>query len=546
MYKILVSDPISPEGLKSLTEHKDFEVDVNTELSKTELAETITNYEGLIVRSQTQVTSDIISAAPNLKVIARAGVGVDNIDVDAATKHGVIVINAPDGNTISATEHSMAMILSMARNVPQAHQSLKNGKWDRKIYRGTELYNKTLGVIGAGRIGIGVAKRAQSFGMNILAFDPYLSEDKAKELNVTRATVEEIAEQADFVTVHTPLTPKTKGIVDEAFFDKAKPTLQIINVARGGIIDEDALIEALDANQIQGAAIDVFETEPATDSPLVAHDKIIVTPHLGASTVEAQEKVAVSVANEIVDIFEQGNVVNAINAPKMSFNEINDELKPYIELSKLTGEVGIQLLEKAPRELQIKYKGDIAIDDTSLLTRTLVSGVLRQDLAERVNLINALVLLNEQGVSYNIEKDTKHRGFSNYIELTLINKDTQIKIGATVLNGYGPRIVRINDYPVDFKPEKHQLVINHNDRPGIVGRTGQILGEYNINIASMHLGRTNQGGNALMVLSIDHPVTQDVIEALYEIEGFNLIRSVELDVESSIELDEKASETYHI
>ncbi|MBO1221613.1 phosphoglycerate dehydrogenase [Staphylococcus nepalensis] len=546
MYKILVSDPISPEGLKSLTEHKDFEVDVNTELSKTELAETITNYEGLIVRSQTQVTSDIISAAPNLKVIARAGVGVDNIDVDAATKHGVIVINAPDGNTISATEHSMAMILSMARNVPQAHQSLKNGKWDRKIYRGTELYNKTLGVIGAGRIGIGVAKRAQSFGMNILAFDPYLSEDKAKELNVTRATVEEIAEQADFVTVHTPLTPKTKGIVDKAFFDKAKPTLQIINVARGGIIDEDALIEALDANQIQGAAIDVFETEPATDSPLVAHDKIIVTPHLGASTVEAQEKVAVSVANEIVDIFEQGNVVNAINAPKMSFNEINDELKPYIELSKLTGEVGIQLLEKAPRELQIKYKGDIAIDDTSLLTRTLVSGVLRQDLAERVNLINALVLLNEQGVSYNIEKDTKHRGFSNYIELTLINKDTQIKIGATVLNGYGPRIVRINDYPVDFKPEKHQLVINHNDRPGIVGRTGQILGEYNINIASMHLGRTNQGGNALMVLSIDHPVTQDVIEALYEIEGFNLIRSVELNVESSIELDEKASETYHI
>lgn len=530
MYKILVSDPISPDGLKSLTDHSDFNVDIQTDLNETELAEIIPNYEGLIVRSQTQVTSNIIAAAPNLKVIARAGVGVDNIDVEAATKHGVIVINAPDGNTISATEHSMAMILSMARNVPQAHQSLKNGKWDRKAYRGTELYNKTLGVIGAGRIGIGVAKRAQSFGMNILAFDPYLSEDKAKELNVTRATVDEIAEQADFVTVHTPLTPKTRGIVDKAIFEKAKPTLQIINVARGGIIDEDALVEALDTNQIQGAAIDVFESEPATESPLVAHDKIIVTPHLGASTVEAQEKVAVSVANEIIDIFEHGNVVNAINAPKMSFNEINDELKPYIELSKLTGEVGIQLLEKAPRELQIKYKGDIALDDTSLLTRTLVSGVLRQDLAERVNLINALVLLNEQGVSYNIEKDTKHRGFSNYIELTLINKDTQIKIGATVLNGYGPRIVRINEYPVDFKPEKHQLVINHNDRPGIVGRTGQILGEYNINIASMHLGRTNQGGNALMILSIDHPVTQDVIDALYEIEGFNLIRSVELDV----------------
>ncbi|MDH9160840.1 phosphoglycerate dehydrogenase [Staphylococcus succinus] len=530
MYKILVSDPISPEGLKSLFDHKDFEIETNTELNESELIEKIVDFEGLIVRSQTQVTADIIAAAPNLKVIARAGVGVDNIDVDAATKHGVIVINAPDGNTISATEHSMAMILSMARNIPQAHLSLKDGRWDRKTFRGTELYNKTLGVIGAGRIGLGVAKRAQSFGMHILAFDPYLSEDKAKELNVTRATVEEIAEQADFVTVHTPLTPKTKGIVGEAFFEKAKPTLQIINVARGGIIDEEALLKALDNNQIQTAAIDVFETEPATESPLVKHDKVIVTPHLGASTVEAQEKVAVSVANEIIDIFENGNVLNAINAPKMTYSEINDELKPYIELTKLTGEVGIQLLEKAPRELQIKYEGDIALDDTSLLTRTLVSGVLRQDLGERVNLINALVLLNEQGVSYNIEKNTKHRGFSNYIELTLINKDTKITIGATVLNGYGPRIVRINDYPVDFKPEQYQLVVNHTDKPGIVGHTGQILGEYNINIASMHLGRTNQGGNALMVLSIDHPVNEDVINSLYSIEGFNLVRNVELDI----------------
>ncbi|RIP34060.1 phosphoglycerate dehydrogenase [Staphylococcus gallinarum] len=530
MYKILVSDPISPEGLKSLTDHKDFEVVTNTELSESELIEKIVDFEGLIVRSQTQVTADIIAAAPNLKVIARAGVGVDNIDIDAATKHGVIVINAPDGNTISATEHSMAMILSMARNVPQAHKSLKEGKWDRKTYRGTELYNKTLGVVGAGRIGLGVAKRAQSFGMKILAFDPYLSEDKARELNVVRATVDEIAEQADFVTVHTPLTPKTKGIVGEAFFAKAKPTLQIINVARGGIIDEEALLNALNEGRIQAAALDVFETEPATESPLVKHDKVVVTPHLGASTVEAQEKVAVSVANEIVDIFENGNVLNAINAPRMTYNEINEELKPYIELSKLTGEVGIQLLEKAPRELQIKYEGDLALDDTSLITRTLVSGVLRQDLGERVNLINALVLLNEQGVSYNIEKNAKHRGFSNYIELTLINKDTQIKIGATVLNGYGPRIVRINDYPVDFKPEQHQLVINHTDKPGIVGRTGQILGEFDINIASMHLGRTNLGGNALMVLSIDHPVNQDVIDALFQIEGFNNVRSVELDI----------------
>ena len=533
MYKILVSDPISLEGLASLHEHSNFDLTTATDLTEAQLIDEIGNYEALIVRSQTQVNAQVIEAAKNLKVIARAGVGVDNIDIDAATKNGIIVINAPDGNTISATEHSMAMILSMARNIPQAHKSLQEGKWDRKAYRGTELYTKTLGVIGAGRIGIGVAKRAQSFGMKILAFDPYLSEEKAKELEVTRASVDEIAEQADFVTVHTPLTPKTKGIVGKAFFDKAKPNLQIINVARGGIIDEAALLDALNNDQIQSAALDVFETEPATESPFANHDKVIVTPHLGASTVEAQEKVAVSVANEIIDIFENGNVLHAVNAPRMTFDETHEEVKPFIELSKLTGEVGIQLLDKAPRELHIKYEGDIALDDTSLITRTLVSSVLSQDLAERVNLINALVLLNEQGVSYNIEKNTKRHGFSNYIELTLTNNDTQIKIGATVLNGYGPRIVRINDYPVDFKPEKNQLIVNHTDRPGIVGKTGQILGEYGINIASMHLGRTNQGGNALMILSVDHPVNEEIINDLYQIEGFNLIRNVQLDLQHS-------------
>ena len=533
MYKILVSDPISPEGLASLHEHSNFDLTTATDLTEAQLIDEIGNYEALIVRSQTQVNAQVIEAAKNLKVIARAGVGVDNIDIDAATKNGIIVINAPDGNTISATEHSMAMILSMARNIPQAHKSLQEGKWDRKAYRGTELYTKTLGVIGAGRIGIGVAKRAQSFGMKILAFDPYLSEEKAKELEVTRASVDEIAEQADFVTVHTPLTPKTKGIVGKAFFDKAKPNLQIINVARGGIIDEAALLDALNNDQIQSAALDVFETEPATESPFANHDKVIVTPHLGASTVEAQEKVAVSVANEIIDIFENGNVLHAVNAPRMTFDETHEEVKPFIELSKLTGEVGIQLLDKAPRELHIKYEGDIALDDTSLITRTLVSSVLSQDLAASVNLINALVLLNEQGVSYNIEKNTKRHGFSNYIELTLTNNDTQIKIGATVLNGYGPRIVRINDYPVDFKPEKNQLIVNHTDRPGIVGKTGQILGEYGINIASMHLGRTNQGGNALMILSVDHPVNEEIINDLYQIEGFNLIRNVQLDLQHS-------------
>ncbi|QUM67968.1 phosphoglycerate dehydrogenase [Staphylococcus delphini] len=527
-YKVLVADPISVEGLKSLNDDADFEVVHQTGLSEAELIDAIQDYDALIVRSQTTVTADILKAGQKLKVVARAGVGVDNIDTETATKEGIIVINAPDGNTISATEHSVAMILSMARNIPQAHASLSNGEWDRKTFRGTELYQKTLGVIGTGRIGTGVAKRLQSFGMRVIAYDPYLSEEKAKELEFTRATVDEIAQQADFVTVHTPLIEKTKGIVNANFFNQAKPNLQIINVARGGIIDENALIEALDQNKIAGAALDVFESEPAMNSPVTKHPKIIVTPHLGASTLEAQEKVAVSVAQEIIDIIKHENVANAVNAPSGVFNE-DEELKPFVDLAKTTGKVGIQLLPKAPRMLKITYAGDIALDDTSLITRTLVKGVLEQDMGDHVNLINALVLLNEQNVTYTIEKTKKKKGFSNYIELELINKGDVVKIGATVLNGFGPRIVRINDYPVDFKPEHYQLVIHHFDRPGIVGKTGQILGEHGVNIASMHLGRSQIGGDAMMILSIDHPINETVREALLEIDGFQSVLQVTLD-----------------
>ncbi|MGV3275163.1 phosphoglycerate dehydrogenase [Staphylococcus sp. 11261D007BR] len=527
IYKILVADPISEDGLKALYDDSDFQIEVQTGLTEATLQSMIANYDAIIVRSQTTISSKIIEQASNLKVIARAGVGVDNIDVEAATKHGIIVINAPDGNTISATEHSVAMILSMARNIPQAHHSLKNGEWDRKAFRGTELYHKTLGVIGTGRIGIGIIQRLQSFGMRVLAYDPYLSEDKAKELNITRATVEEIAQHADFVTVHTPLTEKTKGLIGADFFNLAKPNLRVINVARGGIIDEAALVEALDQNKIAGAALDVFETEPATEAKVVKHPKIIVTPHLGASTIEAQEKVAVSVSEEIIEIIKHQNVTHAVNAPKVIFKE-DEEVQPYIDLAQTTGEFGIQLMTKAPRTLKIQYAGDIALDDTSLITRTLVKSVLKQDLGDHVNLINALVLLNEQNVTYTIEKTKKKQGFSNYIELELINKEDVVKIGATVLNGFGPRIVRINDYPVDFKPETYQLVINHQDKPGTVGKTGQILGEHGVNIASMHLGRTQIGGNAMMILSVDHNVEKSVQASLLTIDGFKNITQVTL------------------
>ncbi|UDI78027.1 phosphoglycerate dehydrogenase [Staphylococcus taiwanensis] len=529
-HNILVADPISEEGLESLISHPQFNVDIKTGLSEQEIIEIISEYEGLIVRSQTQVSSEISQHASQLKVIARAGVGVDNIDIDAATLQGVLVINAPDGNTISATEHSVAMILAMARNIPQAHASLKNKEWNRKAFKGVELYQKTLGVIGAGRIGLGVAQRLQSFGMNVLAFDPYLTQEKAQQLDIQLASIDEIAEKADFVTVHTPLTPKTRGIINADFFSKAKPSLQIINVARGGIINEQDLVDALNNNLISRAAIDVFEHEPPTDSPLLDNDKIIVTPHLGASTIEAQEKVAISVAKEMIDILENGNVTNAVNAPKLNLNDVDESTQDWIHIGELTGELAIQLLDGAPREIKIIFNGEEAKKENDLITRSIVTRILQQDLGERVNLINALALLNQQGVTHNIEQRAPQGAFNNYIQVELTSDNEVIKIGATVISGFGARIVRINDYSVDFKPNKYQLVSYHGDKPGMVGLTGQLLGKHHINIASMSLGRSTEGGQAMMVLSVDQPITSDIIEDLYKHGGYDKIYGTTLSV----------------
>ncbi|WP_054193081.1 phosphoglycerate dehydrogenase [Staphylococcus aureus] len=551
-FNVLVADPISKDGIKALLDHEQFNVDIQTGLSEEALIKIIPSYHALIVRSQTTVTENIINAADSLKVIARAGVGVDNININAATLKGILVINAPDGNTISATEHTLAMLLSMARNIPQAHQSLTNKEWNRNAFKGTELYHKTLGVIGAGRIGLGVAKRAQSFGMKILAFDPYLTDEKAKSLSITKATVDEIAQHSDFVTLHTPLTPKTKGLINADFFAKAKPSLQIINVARGGIIDEKALIKALDEGQISRAAIDVFEHEPATDSPLVAHDKIIVTPHLGASTVEAQEKVAISVSNEIIEILIDGTVTHAVNAPKMDLSNIDDTVKSFINLSRTVGELAIQLMYNAPSSIKITYGGDLAIQlmynapssikityggdlasiDSSLLTRTIITHILKDDLGPEVNIINALMLLNQQQVTLNIENNKAETGFSNYLEVELSNDSDSVKVGASVFTGFGPRIVRINNFSVDLKPNQYQIVSYHNDTPGMVGKTGALLGKYNINIASMTLGRTEAGGDALMILSVDQPVSNNIIDELKQVGEYNQIFTTELTVQS--------------
>lgn len=528
MYKILVTDGISATGLKSLVNHPNFVIERQPTLGIEILKKRIGQYDALIVRSQTKVTSELLEHADKLHVIARAGVGVDNIDVNAATKKGIIVINAPGANTIAATEHTLAMMLALARKIPQAHHVTTSGLWDRNSFKGVELYKKNLGIIGMGKIGTEVAKRAKSFGMNILGFDPYLSEERARKLGITKATLDTIARDSDFITVHTPLTNDSRGLINEAFIQKTKKGVRFINCARGGIINETALVTAIQSGHVAGAALDVFTKEPVTDQNLLENPNIIVTPHLGASTVEAQEKVAQTVSAEIIEIFETHSVTNAVNMPQMS-GETQQKMKHYLVLGEQIGQLAVQLLKKAPEKIQISYYGELIEEDTELLTRTLIKGILSCHLSDSVNLINAFHLLKEQGVSYNVQKNASDKGFANYMELTISHGNSTANMGATVLNGYGARIVKINSYRIDVRPEKHMLYIKHQDIPGMIGKVGSLLGKYDINIGTMQVGRTIVGGEAVMILTLDKTLNAEIITALVAVNGLIEAQILELE-----------------
>ncbi|CRK81721.1 phosphoglycerate dehydrogenase [Neobacillus massiliamazoniensis] len=535
MYKILVTDGISDTGLKSLFDHPHFVVERQPTLPTVELKNIIGDYDALIVRSQTKVTEELLEAADKLRVIARAGVGVDNIDVNAATRKGIIVINAPGANTIAATEHTLAMMLSLARKIPQAHEKTVSGIWDRNSFKGVELYKKTLGVIGMGKIGVEVAKRAKSFGMNILGFDPYLTEERANKLGITKASLDIIAQESDFITVHTPLTNDTRGLINDEYLRKTKKGVRFVNCARGGIIDEKALVRAIQEGHVAGAALDVFEKEPVANPELLQNPNIIVTPHLGASTVEAQEKVAEEVSAEIIEIFEKQSIQNAVNMPQMS-GETQAKLQPYLLLGDQMGQLVVQLLKgNAPAKIEINYYGDLIGEDTELLTRTLLKGILSYHLSDSVNLINVLHLLKEQGVSYNVQKNATNKGFANYMELSVSQGKDSAKVGATVLNGYGARIVKINQYRIDIKPEKHLLYVKHQDMPGMIGKVGSLLGDYQINIGTMQVGRTTIGGEAIMCLTLDKKVDANVLRALTLIDGLNEAQLLELASVDSFE-----------
>jgi len=527
MYKVLITDPLSEFGIQKLLEAPDVEVVQKPGLSPSDLLAEIGEYDALLVRSQTQVTAEVLAAGTKLKAVGRAGVGVDNIDTNAATQAGVVVINAPDGNTISTAEHSFAMLMAVARNIPQAYRKLADGTWDRKSFQGVELNGKVLGVIGFGRIGTEVAKRAKAFHMQVLAYDPFLTEERAAKVGVTSASVDEIVKQADFITVHTPLTKETRHLLGSREFAMMKDGVRVINCARGGIIDEKALYEAILTGKVAGAALDVFEVEPPVDNPLIGLPQVVVTPHLGASTVEAQENVAVDVSEEILKVLRGEAFKNAVNLPAVPAH-VMEKLQPYYTLGERLGNFLAQISVGSVQEITITYSGELTEVDTAPLTRTILKGVLSYRLGDGVNYVNAPLLAKTREIAVVEQKSSQNKGFMNLLTLTIKTSLETKSVSGTLLNGYGPRIVKIDGYAIDVSPEGYLLYVHHNDRPGVIGHVGTILGSNAVNIATMQVGRRDVGGDAIMMLTVDKPLAPDLLDQLGELAEIKSVTQVEL------------------
>ena len=513
MYKILVSDPLSEEGLKVLKDNKEFQVDVKLKQPPEELKKIIGEYDALLVRSETKVTADIIQHGARLKVIGRAGVGLDNVDADAATKKGIIVMNTPGGNTISTAEHAMSLIMSLARNIPAADASMKTGAWDRKKFMGVELYQKTLGIIGMGRIGTELAKRALSFGMRVMASDPFLKPEKAAELSVELVSLDKVLKEADFITVHTPLTDETKHMISTKQIEMMKKGVRLINCARGGIYDEAAVAEGIKSGKIAGAAFDVYEQEPPKDYTLAKMDKVVATPHLGASTEEAQSKVAIEIAEQVADAIMGRGIRNAINISYVEYKAWK-ALRPYILLAEKMGRLQAQLVNEAVAEVTINYLGDVAKHDTAVISTAFVKGLLMQTVGEQVNNINANIIAKERGISVTESKNTTSEEFAHLITTTVKTRSGLSVISGALFANNEPRIVKIDNYYVDAVPSGNMILISNRDVPGIVGNVGSILGKNGINIAAMTFGREKQGGNAISLCNVDSDVPAKVLEEL--------------------------------
>jgi D-3-phosphoglycerate dehydrogenase len=522
--KVLVSDNISPKGV-AILKNAGFEVDVKIGMKPEELKACIGEYHGLVIRSATKVTAEIVDAAVNLKVIGRAGSGLDNVDKIAASKKGIVVMNTPGGNTITTAEHSIAMLFSVARLIPQATASMKAGKWEKKKFMGVELFNKTLGILGLGNIGTQVAKRAQGLEMNVIAYDPFLSEDKAGTLGIRKVSLDELFALSDFITIHTPMTPETKGIVNSETITKMKDGVRIINCARGGIVNEQDLYEALKSGKVAGAALDVFEKEPPVDNPLLTLDSVICTPHLGASTEEAQENVALAVAEQIVDYLASGTIRNAVNFPSIPADQV-PRLQPYISLAEKLGSFSSQIFEGGVTEITVEYGGDAAEINSAPVTIAAIKGFLSPILLETANFVNAPFIARERGIEV-IETKTKDSGdYQSVIGLRIKSKDREIHVAGTLFSKKDARVILIDEFKVEIVPEGDLLLMYNNDKPGVIGNIGSLLGESNINIARMHFGRETAGGKAISVVSIDSTPTPEIMQKIRTMPNILSVRHI--------------------
>ncbi|MGG1573786.1 phosphoglycerate dehydrogenase [Fictibacillus sp. NRS-1165] len=506
MFRVLAADSIAKEGMAAL----ESESEVSVIYGKAEDIQDPESIDALIVRSATKVTKELLTRFKNIRIVARAGVGVDNIDLDAATENGVLVINAPDGNTISTAEHTFAMIMATLRKIPQANQSIKDGKWSRSNFKGAELSGKILGIVGLGRIGTELAKRARAFGSKVLVFDPFLTTERAKTLQVAPVSLDELLESSDIITVHTPLTKETKNLINADNLSKTKKGVYLINCARGGILDEEALYTYLSNGHIAGCALDVFVQEPAVENRLVHLPNVIATPHIAASTAEAQMNVAAQVAQEILAFSKGKPVKNAINLPALS-NDDFQKIYPFYELAKVSGQFLSQSFSSPIKEIKITFSGSITEMDTGLVSRGLLSGFLQPRVDRIVNDINATLIAKEQGFSFGEKYSTETQGYENLIEARVIGETESFSLQSTFIYGYGPRVVNINGYSTDFDPEGFLVYIEHVDKPGVIGRVGKLLGDLEVNIAAMQVGRKMAGGEAIMMLTFDKELDQDIL-----------------------------------
>jgi len=518
--KILVAEPLAEDGLERL--RRAGEVTIVSKLPEAELIRRIPDFDALVVRSETRVTAPVIEAGSKLRVVGRAGVGVDNIDVPAATRRGILVVNAPRGNIVAAAEHTMALLFALARWVPQADASVKRGEWTRQKFLGTEIRGKTLGVVGLGNVGSEVAKRAHGLEMDVIAFDPVVSVERAELFNVALVSLHELLEQADFITVHVPLVDSNRNLIGAPELARMKPSARLINTARGGIVDEAALHTALSSGRLAAAAADVFETEPPGENPLLALPNFIATPHIAASTVEAQVSVAFDVAEEVAAVLAGDLPRFAVNAPALPPEELA-YLRPFAALTERLAALHAQLFGGRVSAIELDFEGEVADHDTNLLVAAAIKGVLQPYTEERINAVNARLFAGNRGIKL-VERRT--RAHSSYASLVTVRMQEH-EIAGTVLMGE-LRAVRIDSFRVDLVPEGRFLVSRHEDRPGVVGKVGSILGEHDVNIASMQVGRDTPRGNAMMILAVDDRVQPELLDRLREVGGMADLRYVEL------------------